>query len=133
MDFFSQYHELKEALVAAMGQSHALMHVHAGLAIYVLFQLVWGTRRGSVPALLCVFFFEAFNEVCDRLFYGSWRGGDTLRDVLLTMLWPSVLVATSHLRRWSWNRRARRLREGQMLSAQVAHRAARAAAPSFTA
>lgn len=105
MDFVANYHAFKETLVASAGDSHALMHVHAGLAIYVLFQVIWGTRRGSVPGLVCVALFEIFNEICDRAFYGSWRVGDTLGDIATTMFWPAVLVAVSRFRRWQWNAR----------------------------
>ncbi|WP_194920139.1 hypothetical protein [Novosphingobium sp. NBM11] len=95
-------------MVAFVGQNHSLMHVHTGLAIYVLFQLVWGTRRGSFPALGCVALFEAFNEICDRFYFDSWRAADTFTDVLLTLFWPTVLVVVSHFRRWRWNAPRRR-------------------------
>ena len=81
MDFILNYHAFKEALVAETGQSHGLLHVHAGLAIYVLAQIIWGTRRGSVPAVGIVALFAFFNELLDQAFWVSWRPADTSMDV----------------------------------------------------
>ena len=41
---------------------------------------------------------EAFNEIMDRLNYGSWRWDDTLVDVANTMFWPTVICLGVRLR-----------------------------------
>ena len=110
MDPAVLYHTWKEWLVSNSGQSHALWHVHAGLAGYVLVQLALGTRRGSLPALAFVAQIELANELRDRSFYGEWRWGDTLGEIALTLLWPSVLVGLSHYRRRRFARKAEQLR-----------------------
>jgi hypothetical protein len=103
-DIAVAWHGLKVALVAATGQSNALLHVHVGLAAYVGFQLVMGTRRGALPALLLVVQLELANEVLDYAYFHSWRLADTAQDAALTLLWPTILTTTSHFRRWRWDR-----------------------------
>jgi hypothetical protein len=81
------------------GASHATMHVHAGLAIYMAVQLLTRERRGSMVALNTVFAAEVANEVMDRFVHGAWNWSDTLNDVFLTMLWPVVITLVSQYRR----------------------------------
>jgi len=115
VSFAQSYHGLKEAVVATFGQSHDLLHIHAGLAIYIIAQLIWGTRRGSLPAVGIVALFALFNEVLDQAFWGSWRIGDTRSDVVLTLFWPAVLMTVGKLRRWRWNAALGRRRESARL------------------
>ena len=39
-----------------------------------------------------------FNEVMDRLHYGSWRWPDTLGDVANTLFWPLAICVGIRLR-----------------------------------
>lgn len=97
------YHLMIEQIVAATGMTHEMLHVHVGLAIYVIAQLMLGTRRGSILAILSVLIVELANEVMNRLFYGGWRWSDTLSDIVTTLFWPCALVALSKFRRHRFN------------------------------
>lgn len=108
MELVLAYHELIETIVTVTGSSHQQLHVHCGLAIYVVAQMALGTRRGSTAALQAVLAIELGNEVMNRLFYGSWRWADTGMDILITMFWPVTLVMLSKFRRWRWRIRAER-------------------------
>ena len=115
VQFAVSYHAFKEGVVAAIGQSHQLLHVHVGLSIYVLAQVIWGTRRGSLPAVGVVALFAFLNECLDEAFWGSWRTVDTLTDVGLTLAWPVTLMLVSKLRRWRWDVRLARQRDAKAL------------------
>lgn len=97
-------------LLDSLGMSHPMGHLHAGLGIYVAMQMILRTRRASAIALQAVFGAEMVNEILQRAYYGSWRWEDTLGDIALTMLWPTILYAMSRYRRarWTVGWRARR-------------------------
>lgn len=100
-----RYHDATDAALSLAGLSDKMLHVHVGLAIYMLAQLVLRTRRGSIDALLAVVIAEAANEAMDRLFFGSWRWSDTLGDAGATLFWPAMLTLMSRYRRRRWERR----------------------------
>ena len=104
MELSISLHDLKEGLVAALGMSHEMMHVHVGLAIYLVVQLLQGTRRGSMFALNVVVAAEVLNELVDGLAKG-WFLRDTLSDALLTLAWPVAITLVSQYRRARWERR----------------------------
>jgi hypothetical protein len=104
MELSIALHDLKDSLVAAFGVTHEMMHVHVGLAIYLVVQLVQGTRRGSMFALNVVVAAEVLNELVDGLTKG-WFLRDTLSDALLTLAWPVVITMVSQYRRARWERR----------------------------
>ena len=110
MDLAATYHGLTDAIVAFAGGSDKLVHVHAGMAIYLGAQFLLRTRRASVRALQVLFVAEIANEVMDRLFFGDWRWGDTFADMAATMLWPtaSVLVGLYRRRQWAIEQQALR-------------------------
>ena len=102
MEPVTAYHALKTGIETMTGQSPTLLHIHGGLAIYLLFQLALGTRRGSWLALMLLGQIELLNEILDRFHYGSWRLHDTLGDIAATMTWPVLLVLASTYRRRRW-------------------------------
>jgi hypothetical protein len=104
-ELVGRYHEATDGVLAFAGTSDKAVHVHAGLAIYMLAQLALRTRRGSIDALLAVVLAEAANEALDRLFFGSWRWSDTLGDAVATLFWPAMLTVMSRYRRHRWERR----------------------------
>ena len=72
-----------------------LMHVHIGLAIYLI--AVQLHRRGfqSPFPLLLLFLLECVNEIADMWGHWSlvwsWRWRDTLSDMASTIFWPLML------------------------------------------
>ncbi|MDF0541508.1 hypothetical protein PX699_04080 [Sphingobium sp. H39-3-25] len=101
MDLISDYHAFAEAASIWMG-SDTLAHINAGLAIYVVTQTMLRTRRASIMALQVVIAAELCNEVIDRLYFGGWRWDDTIKDVVVTLFWPTVLYTLSRYRRQRW-------------------------------
>ena len=115
MDIPASYHAVIDSFVALFGASHATMHVHVGLALYLAVQLLVRTRRGSMTALHVVAAADLINECMDRAYAGSWNWPDTLSDVVLTLMWPVAITLVSQIRRAAWERRY--LRQARALAA----------------
>ncbi|WP_336963525.1 hypothetical protein [Sphingobium aquiterrae] len=101
MDFISDYHAMAETAALWMG-SDTVAHINAGLVLYVGAQALFRTRRASIMALHVVIAAEIFNEAIDRLYFGTWRWDDTIKDVFATLFWPTMLYAISRYRRRRW-------------------------------
>ncbi|MEW9855085.1 hypothetical protein [Novosphingobium sp. M1R2S20] len=104
MDPITSYRDLTEGIKALSGMSPQMLHLHAGMAIYIISQFLLGSRRASWVALLIVLEIELFNETMNYLFYGSWRWADTLSDIATTLFWPTMCVVVGKYRRWRWAR-----------------------------
>ncbi|BBD99736.1 hypothetical protein SAMIE_1032370 [Sphingobium amiense] len=102
MDLAAFYVAQANGLVEMLGISHATMHVHAGMALYVGAKFMLRTRRASAYALLTVIHAELANELLDFLHYGSLRLEDTLADIALTLLWPVLDYGVTRYRRKRW-------------------------------
>jgi hypothetical protein len=102
MDWIAFYHGLTEQIVRITGGSDKLVHVHAGLFVYLGMQVLLRDRRSSLTALRTVFALELLNEAMDRLFWGSWRWADTAGDFAATLLWPTAFYAVGRYRRARW-------------------------------
>jgi hypothetical protein len=102
MDLSAFYVAQANMLTEMLGVSHAMMHVHAGLAIYLGAKFVLRTRRASVYALLAVLNAELANELMDYAHYGSLRIDDTLMDIVATLFWPTVDYCVTSYRRKRW-------------------------------
>lgn len=92
MSFLERYEQTKIALGAAVDESDKMLHMHVGLAIYVAVRLALGYGRSPAIAWVVVLAFEAVNETVDRTAFHSWRRGDTIHDIIDTMLWPTIFT-----------------------------------------
>ena len=81
----------KAALSNQYGLSESLLHVHAGLAIFVLTALLFRQRMRSWIPLAVVFALEFANETIDFCYSARWDLGSSALDVVNTVLWPLVL------------------------------------------
>ncbi len=90
MDIFAAYAQLTQDIVNITGMSRPMLHLHAGMAIYLGAQVVLGTRRGSLVAVVFVLQIELLNEMMNRFYHGSWRWADTSQDIALTLFWPTL-------------------------------------------
>lgn len=103
----------KSTLSRWVGLSHDALHMHVGLALFLLLAFVLRRRRwGVLAALGVVLAVEIGNEVIDAFDWVRWTGApnyiETARDIASTMLWPVVLAVG--LAVWRWKRaRAERL------------------------
>ncbi|GGB27039.1 hypothetical protein GCM10011380_15820 [Sphingomonas metalli] len=89
------------------GLPDTILHIHAGMAVLMIARLVTRRSLGSVVPLSVVIVAEAFNEIMDRLMYGSWRWDDTLGDVANTLFWPTAIFVGIRLRPMLDRRRRR--------------------------
>lgn len=103
MDLPQDYIAAMDSLTRLCGTTHAMMHVHIGLAIYLGVQFLLRDRRASYFALMTVLFLELLNEAIERLHYGSWRWEDTLSDIALSTFWPAAITALGRYRRHRWH------------------------------
>ncbi len=104
MDLVLWYKSVIDVIVLHAG-SAALLHVHVGMAIYLGTLMVVRQRRGGLVALQVVVAAELANEAMDWL-AGSprWTWGDTVSDMLLTVMWPAAITAVIAWRRRRWRR-----------------------------
>lgn len=89
--YADQYSAAKRALGDALQVSDDLLHVHVGLAIFVVTALLLRRRISLAWPLAAVAVLAALNEAID--YFGS-TPAPPLRvatDVLNTVLWPLVL------------------------------------------
>ncbi len=106
----ARYHGFVEWIGDGTGLPDAILHIHAGMVVLMVARIVTGRSLGSLVPLAVVVAAEAFNEIMDRVLYGSWRWPDTSLDIVNTLLWPTVICLGVRLRPLAAERRARRMR-----------------------
>jgi hypothetical protein len=98
------YNALKTELAAFLGITKDALHIHIGLAIF--FGLVALLRRSPSSFLpwLGLLAFELVNELMDIFHWHqgafSFEVGDSLKDVVNTMVWPTVALLTFRFVEW---------------------------------
>ena len=68
------------------------------LRVLLFARVVTGRSLGTLIPLSVVAAAEAFNEIMDRIFFGSWRWPDTTSDIVNTLFWPTVICLAVRLR-----------------------------------
>ena len=91
------WHEIKEPVVRFLDQSRDALHIHFGLMIFIsLFLLLRGHPRAALLAWAGVVLAQLVNEALDLHDWFFWTRGwnwrDALRDTVLTLIWPTVLL-----------------------------------------
>ena len=104
------YHRFIDWIGDGTGLPDTILHIHAGLAVLMVARLLTRRSLGSFVPLSVVVLAEAFNEVMDRLNFGSWRWADTLSDIGNTLFWPTVICLGIRLRPMLMSRDAARVR-----------------------
>ena len=92
------YHQWIDWIGDGTGLPDTILHIHAGMALLMIARLITRRSFGTFIPWTVVAAGEAFNEVMDRLNYGSWRWDDTLLDIANTMFWPTVICPGVRLR-----------------------------------
>ncbi len=100
------YNALKTQLSELLGITKDALHIHIGLAIFLAVALVFRRSLASWVPWLALLAFELANELMD-IFHShagtiGFELGDSLKDILNTMFWPSVVVIIA---RWQKRRR----------------------------
>ena len=90
--------DLKEQFSNWIGLSHDALHIHVGLALFLLLAyLLRRNRWGLLVALGVVLALEICNEISDSFDWVRWTGApnfrEAARDIASTMFWPVVLAA----------------------------------------
>jgi hypothetical protein len=102
-DMVLDWEAAKNWLSAEFHVSHAVLHIHLGLAIYLLTCLLLRRPLGSVLPWLVVVALELTNEASDfARYYVSawpWTATNTIEDIINTLFWPTVLLVLFHRER----------------------------------
>jgi hypothetical protein len=92
------YSGAKGHVITATGMSESQLHIHAGLAIFVLASLLLRRKmRSRVPVALVVAF-AVLNEIVDLMVDGEILSLEPFTDVANTVFWPLVLFALARRR-----------------------------------
>lgn len=81
----------KRDLGDALGMSDDLLHVHLGLAIFVVTALLLRRRMRSILPFAIVAAVALTNEVVDYAISEPWSATRSALDVVNTIFWPLVL------------------------------------------
>ncbi|MFT3967848.1 MAG: hypothetical protein QM690_18410 [Sphingobium sp.] len=98
MTFARKYADFTNLLVKLADGQDKLVHMSAGLLIWLAVALLFRLPLRSIWPVVAVILLEGVNEVLDRLAYNSWRFHDTIRDVIATIFWPCVIMIALKLR-----------------------------------
>lgn len=102
------YHAFIDWIGDGTGLSDTILHIHAGMVVLLIARVATGRSLGSLVPLAVVAAAEAFNELMDRIAFGSWRWADTSSDIVNTLLWPTVICLAVRLRPLAATRKRRR-------------------------
>jgi len=94
----TNYHRMIDWIGDGTGLPDTLLHIHAGMLLLMLARLITRRSFGTFIPWYVVAAGEAFNEIMDRVNYGSWRWSDTSLDILNTLLWPTIICLGVRLR-----------------------------------
>lgn len=87
---------LKLDIVELTGLSKDAMHVYVGLGVWLLaaalFRRSITSLRPWLAVLVVALAIEAFDAFDDWVGLGRWRWKASLRDVVNTMFWPTLLA-----------------------------------------
>jgi hypothetical protein len=96
--FIAGYGSAKAWLIDYTGAAEDLLHIHAGLLIFVVSALVLKKKMRSPVPLALVAVFAALNEVIDHLAGAPQDSLEPYVDFANTVFWPAVLFLVA--RRW---------------------------------
>lgn len=92
------YNALKTDIAVLLGISKDALHIHIGLAIFFGLVVVLRRSPSSILPWLGVVAFELVNELMDVFHWHqgafSFEVGNSLKDVVNTMIWPTVALLT---------------------------------------
>ena len=95
------YNAFKTQLSDLLGISKDALHILLGLAIYLIVVVVFRRPLANWVPWLALLAFEIVNEFMDIFHEGIMRFelGDSFKDVLNTMFWPTVVLLVARWRR----------------------------------
>lgn len=97
-DWAYQYGVWKWEISRATGASEDLLHVHIGLALFVLSALLFRRRLASPLPLVIVIIFALLNEAIDIYDETGPLDLEPLVDIANTIFWPFMLFLIARRR-----------------------------------
>jgi hypothetical protein len=97
-EFSYIYSATKEQITLLTGASEDLLHLHAGLLIFVGTALLLRKRMQSWLPISLVAFFAILNELGDEAAGRSNSVSEHIVDIINTLSWPAILFVLA--RRW---------------------------------
>lgn len=91
LEFAQRYGEWKRWFEHSLGVSDDLLHVHLGLAVFVLSALLLRRRMRSIWPLSAVVILAFLNEVIDCAIAENWSAELSALDLVNSIFWPLVL------------------------------------------
>jgi hypothetical protein len=91
--FVINYGLAKVWLINVTGASEPLLHVHAGLLIFVLAAVLLRRRIGSWTPIALVTLLGVGNEIVDCLGPNPTTARESVIDLANTVFWPAILFA----------------------------------------
>ena len=90
---------LKTGLNEFLHLSKDALHIHLGLAIYLIVLLTLARGRRLWLPWATVLVFELVNEAVDIFHHGPSTSElvGSVKDIVNTMLWPTVLLVGTHM------------------------------------
>jgi hypothetical protein len=98
MNLPTTYADAKLHFLVWSGLSDPILHMHAGLIVFVFVAAISRRSLGSAIPIAAVLLVAFANETLDRLLHGSWRPTNSAPDIYYTVLWPSILWAGTRCR-----------------------------------
>lgn len=99
----SAVQSLKLTLVSALGLSKDALHLHVGLAVFVLALVIFRLPMKSILPWLGVLVLACVGELADMrddlASLGHWRWMASLHDVINTIFWPTVFFMLARFSR----------------------------------
>lgn len=93
--------DLKITVMSLTGLSKDALHVYVGLIVFLGAALILRRPAGSPLPWLAAFVAALLGEVVDArgdlTSLGYWRWLDSMRDVVNTIFWPTLLVLAARL------------------------------------
>ncbi len=97
LEWAGRYSDLKNRSAELTGMSEDLLHVHVGLALFVLGALLLKRRMRSPWPLAIVYAFAVLNELID-LTAPVVSLSEPFLDIANTVFWPTVLFLIARRR-----------------------------------
>ncbi|WP_206485095.1 hypothetical protein [Thalassotalea sp. G2M2-11] len=95
----SGYQHIKLIILDLVDLSRDAIHIHIGLAVFLLAIIFWRRQQVDLWALVPVFLIACLMEALDLrddlATFGYLRWSASLHDVINTVFWPTIAVITS--------------------------------------
>lgn len=95
--FKMKWFEIKTLLTDAIPIDHDVMHIHVGLAAFLVLSLLFrNINLRYLMAIIVILSCQMVNEVLDALDWLRWTGkinwAEGVSDTLNTIFWPCILA-----------------------------------------